>query len=110
MLDVVHLLVAQRSPDLEHDVGFGKQLITRRERRTSLLVVFIQKLRVLPCIAFDEHLSEAFLAKEGDVLWCEGDAVFVWEDFSRNSHPQGRVGGALETGFARSGRAGVELM
>jgi hypothetical protein len=34
-------------------------------------------------------------------LWCEGDAAFVWENFSRNSHPQGRVGGALETGFAR---------
>jgi hypothetical protein len=55
-----------------------------------------------PGIVFDEHLGEAFLAKEGDILWCEGDATFLWENFSWNSDSQGREWDALETGFARS--------
>ena len=102
VLDVVDFLVAQGRPDLEHDVGFGKEVITRCERRTGLLVVFIQKLRMRPSIVFDEHLSKAFLAKERDVLWREGDATFVWEDFSWNSDPQGRVGNALKMEISRS--------
>lgn len=89
VLDAPDLFVEQGRPDLEHDVGFGKQVFTRCECRTGLLVIFIQKLGVRPGIVFDEHLRETFLAQEGDVLWCEGDAAFVWVDFSRNSHPQG---------------------
>jgi hypothetical protein len=41
-----------------------------------------------PGIVFDEHLSKALLAKEGDILWCESDATFVWENFSRDSNSQ----------------------
>lgn len=113
MLDVVDLLVGQGRPDLEHDVGFGKQVITRCERRTSLLVVFIQELCMHPGIVFDEHLSKALLAKEGDILWREGDATFVWENFSRDSNSQGREGDTLETGIAKSRfreSGGVEWM
>ena len=102
MFDVVDLLPARGRPDLEHDVGFGKQVITRRERRTGLLVVFVQELCMRSGIAFDKYLSKAFLAKEGNILWRKGDAAFVWENLSRNSNPQGRVGDALKTGVSRS--------
>jgi hypothetical protein len=102
VLDVVDLLVAQGRSDLEHDVGFGKQVITRYERRTSLLVVFIPKLCMHPGIVFDEHLSKAFLAKEGDILRCEGDATFVWEYFSRDANSQGRERDSLKTGVAKT--------
>jgi hypothetical protein len=33
-------------------------------------------------------------------LWCEGDTTFSRENFSGNSHPQGRVWSTLETEFA----------
>jgi hypothetical protein len=35
-------------------------------------------------------------------LWREGDATFVCKNFSRNSDPQGRVGGALKMEISRS--------
>ena len=110
MFNVVDLLVAQGRPDLEHDVGLGEQLITRRERCAGFLVVFIQKLCIRPGIAFDQNLSEAFFAKESDVLRCKGDATFIWENFSGHSYPQGRVRCALESGFAFRGEQVDKLM
>lgn len=96
MLDALDLLRERGSADLEHDVRFGEQVFARRERGAGLLVIFVQKLGVRPGVVFDEHLRETFLAEEGDVLWRERDAAFVREDFSRNSHPQGRVWDALK--------------
>ena len=96
MLDALDLLLEGGSPDLEHDVRFGKEAFARLECGTGLLVLFIQKLGMCPGVVFDEHLCETFLAKEGHILWCERDAAFVREDFSRNSHPQGRVWDALK--------------
>jgi hypothetical protein len=70
-------------------------MFTRCQRRASLLIFFVQKLGMRPGIVFDENLGETFLAEERNVLWRERDTAFVRVDFSRNSHPQGRVGNTL---------------